>query len=384
MNRYILTGWIVLTIVLGGCEFQSYEEYGIDPYDGSLTFVEVTGKADWKNRYDHAAVAFDEKLWVLGGYNPGEVKGDTYYEDVWSSVDGSTWELVTANAPWLGRRGHKVVVFDSGDGEAMYLIGGYSVDGTTGYRQYNNDVWKSADGISWTRIVERTYPQLNSRDTLFPRMDFAAVTARHNDSSYIYVIGGRTQLENHSGTYANVYFNDVWRSADGISWERLDNEDFGERAGHAAAVDALTGTIYIQGGRPGILFETEDRASWPVDYWEYLWSSPDGIHWTPSYDSAVDKSYLYRNEHEMVFYKDELWVFPGSTTSTMHYHLAESYHYPTWCAGQGDLWRINSKGSDIRGRHSYGVAILDDKIWFLGGFTSNNGQDNDVWSAQLK
>lgn len=79
-------------------------------------------------------------MWVTGGYNPGQISGDTYYEDVWSSTDGKSWELVTNNAPWLGRRSHQLVNFDDGSGEAMYLIGGFSVNEETGYRQFNNDV----------------------------------------------------------------------------------------------------------------------------------------------------------------------------------------------------------------------------------------------------
>ncbi len=382
MKGKFLIPAIAILMVLGGCEFESYKDFGIKPYDGSLTFTQVTKKAAWKDRYGHAAAAFDGKLWILGGYNPGELKGDTYYEDVWSSSDGKEWELVTDKAPWNGRRGHSVVVHDDGNGEALYLIGGFTVDEETGYREYTNDVWRSRDGENWTQIKARTYPELESQDTLFPRMDHAAVVANHGGNEYIYIIGGRTQLEGHSGTYAQEYFNDVWRSQDGVSWERLNNNDFGRRAGHAAAVDPSTGTIYVQGGMHGIIFEAPENASHPSEDWMYLWSSPDGINWTASYDSIVDVSYTQRTEHEMVFFNNTLWVFPGSTISTMHYHFAEPYHYPTWRVDPGNLWSVDSKGSDLKGRHSYAIAVFDGKIWFFGGFTSFNGQNNDVWTAE--
>jgi len=374
---------ILSVFVMTGCEFQSYEKFGIDPYDGDLTFNQVTKKAAWENRFDHASLAYDGKLWIMGGYNPGEVTGDTYYEDVWSSEDGLTWELMTADAPWKGRRGHTAVAFDDGSGEAMYLLGGYSVDEETGYRQYCNDVWKSTDGINWTEIKERTYAELDSLDTWFPRMNHATVVANHGGQDYMYIIGGRTQLEDHNGTYAQEYFNDVWRSTDGVTWEKLDNENYGRRAGHAAAVDPATGTIYVQGGMHGIIFEAEGNAAHPMENWHWLWSSPDGVNWTATYDSVVDYHYLWRTEHEMVWYDNSLWVFPGSTTSTMHYHFAEWYHYPTWRVENGTTWMVDSEGSDLKGRHSYGAAVLNDKIWFMGGFTSFHGQNNDVWTAEL-
>ena len=378
-----MTSVIIPLIMFSSCEFQSYEDYGIQPYDGSLAFTRVTSNAGWNNRFDHASVAYKDKIWIFGGYNPGEIRGDTYYEDVWSSTDGENWQMVTGSAPWKGRRGHEVVVFDDGSGEAMFLIGGFSADDSTGYRQYCNDVWKSSDGENWTPILERTYPLLQSTDTLFPRMDFAAVVARHADQDYIYVIGGRTQLEDHDGTYANEYFNDVWRSANGIEWEKLENDDYGMRAGHAAAVDPETGMIYIQGGRSGIIFDTDDNASVPVEQYRHLWSSPDGINWSPHYDSAVNESYLQRMEHEMLFFDHALWVFPGATVSNMHYHFATDQYLPTWRVEADSIWTVDSEGSDLRGRHGYSAVMLRDRIWFTGGFTSNRGQENDVWTAEI-
>lgn len=93
-----------------------------------------------------------------------------------NSANGKTWELVQANVPWKGRRGHTVTVFDDGNGEAMFLIGGFSVNEATGYGQYNS-------------------------------------------------------------------------------------EDHGIRSGHAATADPATGTIYVQGGMHGILFESINNQS---------------------------------------------------------------------------------------------------------------------------
>ena len=374
---------ILFAVVLfTGCEFESYEEYGVTPYDGDFTFTELTRKADWKNRYDHAAVSFDGKLWVFGGYNPGQVTGDTYYEDVWSSEDGITWTQEVESAPWLGRRGHKVVVFNDGSGESLYLIGGFSVDEETGYRRYNNDVWRSPDGVNWTHIRGNTEQDLEDPVSWHNRSDHAAVVANHSGVDYIYIIGGRTQLEGKGGTYAQEYFNDVWRSTNGITWTRLVNNDYGRRASHAAAVDPSTGTIYLQGGNHGMIFEAPYNASQPLEDYYHLWSSADGVNWTSTYDSIVPPSYLNRKEHEMVFYQDQLFTFPGGTTSSMHYSTANSNHYPIW-AVDGPNWFVDSPGTAIRGRHSYGAVVHDGKVWILGGFTSNYGQNNDVWSATL-
>ena len=378
----------VLTVFLAGCEFISFEEYEIPPYDGDFTWTQVTDNAQWSNRMDFPAVAYKDKLWVFGGYFSGVTKGDPYHEDVWSSADGKTWEQVQDSAPWMGRRGHTVTVFDDGTGEAMFLIGGFSVNETTGYRQYNNDVWKSTDGASWVLIKERVYPHLDSLDTFndwFPRMNHTVVVATHGGTKYLYLIGGSTMLESGSARYATKYFNDVWRSADGISWENMHSEDFGIRAGHAATVDPATGTLYVQGGNHGIIFEGEYNQSHPIRNWTWLWSSPDGVHWVTENDTAeFNQLYLNRAEHQMAFYNNTLYTFPGCTNSSMHFHFALPDYVTIWKREEGNIWSIDSNGSETDARYSYGFVEYNHKIWILGGDTNKNGPSNDVWYAEIK
>ena len=142
----------IVAVFISSCEFESYKDYDFKEYDGSLEWTRLVKNADWPNRFGHTAVTYDNKIWVIGGYNPGVVKGDTYYEDVWSSADGENWDLVLEKAPWLGRKGHQVVVFNDGSGDAMFLVGGFTVNEESGFREYGNDVWKSTDGIEWIQL----------------------------------------------------------------------------------------------------------------------------------------------------------------------------------------------------------------------------------------
>jgi hypothetical protein len=372
-----------LILLLLSCERIPLKEYANPEYDGQLTWTEVTKRAEWPERYDHAALAYDQKLWIFGGYNPGQVKGDTYYEDIWSSVDGETWEMVSDTAPWLGRRGHRMVVFDDGSGEAMFLIGGYSVDEASGYRKYNNDIWKSSDGINWIEIKPSTEPELSDTTDWMPRMYHACLTVNHEGTDYIYIIGGMSQLTDHSARYACVYHNDVWRSSDAVNWEKLPSADYGVRSEHGAAVDLVTGRIYVQGGLHGIIVDTDDRSSHPLPDWHYLWYTDDGIEWHALRDSAsVDDKYLYRSAHKLVNYGGKIWSFPGKTTSTAHYHFVREEHFTIWTYEEDGLWEIDSKGATMDPRHSYATAIFDNRIWIFGGFTDTNAQSNDVWTAQ--
>lgn len=377
----LLAGIILL---LCSCELESYKDYDFPEYDGEFEWSRLAKNADWQNRFGHAAVVFDGRIWVIGGYNPGAIRGDTYYEDVWSSENGGSWVLVLEKAPWLGRRGHRVVVFDDGGGDAMFLAGGFTVNEENGYREYANDVWKSQDGVNWECIKPNTYPEYRSDEDWFPRFNHVLVTARHSGIDYMYIIGGASMLDDHSAQYAMKYFNDVWRSTDGISWEKLDNNDYGIRSEAAAAVDPNTGRIFMQGGVHGVIFEEGDSTTHPRDDWHWLWSSDDGENWVPENDTAMlDQGLLWRSDHKMIFYKDALWVLSGKTTSNVHYHLTNEDHYVIWKRQGEGLYAEDSYGVDIDPRHGYDAVVKDGKLFILGGFTSSYGQSNDVWTGMI-
>jgi hypothetical protein len=384
LKKTAITLIFALMLILTGCEFVSFDEYKIPTYDGAFTWTQVTKNAQWSNRQDFPAVAYQGKLWIFGGYYAGEMKGDTYHEDVWNSVDGKNWERVQDSAPWHGRRGHTVTVFDDGTGEAMYLTGGFEVNESNGYRQYTNDVWKSTDGKNWQQIKERTYPESDTAGDWFPRMNHTVVVAGQG-KKFMYLIGGSTMRESGNAVYSMMYFNDVWRSADGIHWENMHSEDYGIRAGHAATVDPETGRIYIQGGNHGVIFESRNGETQPLPNWQWLWSSDDGVHWTAEDDTAgLDQGYLNRAEHQMAFYRNTLYVFSGCTISPVHFHFSLPEYVTTWKREGETSWSVDSNGTDIDARYSYALVEFDHKIWILGGDTGKNGPSNDVWYAEIK
>lgn len=373
-------GCIILTVLLStGCEPMSYEEFSMPPYEGIFTWTRITKKAEWSNRMDHAGIAFDNKIWILGGYDSGKMKGDTYLEDIWSSTDGETWTLETENAPWKGRRGHSVNVFDDGSGDALFLIGGFEVDEATGYRQYTNDVWKSVDGVNWNRIKERTYPPADTTITDWtPRFNHVCLNVAHENVDYLYLIGGQSMLEDYSALYSMKYYNDIWRSQDGITWEKMECDDFGKRSELAAYFDPLSSKIYIHGGVHSVHIDNEDNYNHPVENYYCIWDSDDGENWN------VDTSLvIQRAGHDLFLYKGYSWMFPGKTTSYKKFHMAWSNLHYTYRKQENGEWILDSEGSAFNGRHSYARVIFNDKVYVMGGETGDMGLNNDVWCGEI-
>ena len=109
-------------------------------------WTQATARAPWPARAYHAAVAFDNKLWVFGGgnYLP-EYQG---FNDVWSSPDGATWTQVTDHAPWPPRIWFSADVYR----DRIWVLGGWSNAPSKNW----NDVWHTADGKHWEQLQTKT------------------------------------------------------------------------------------------------------------------------------------------------------------------------------------------------------------------------------------
>ncbi|MCW3108300.1 MAG: Kelch motif protein [Segetibacter sp.] len=162
--------------------------------NGDLTSWEKRPDAPWSARHSFGLTKLQNSIYVLGSdvYNPTS--------DVWSTRDGESWNLLTNNAPW----GNRVLFGTCSHNGALYILGGQASgvynDGAFG------DVWRSTDGINWDKIADgQTHLAKNISGSVI------------SYNGFIYVIGGGTY---GGGTSDEYYTNQIWRSNDGISWER--------------------------------------------------------------------------------------------------------------------------------------------------------------------
>nr|AIA17258.1 Bacterial Ig-like domain (group 2) [uncultured bacterium] len=104
----------------------------------------------FSDRILHGAVFFNNRYWVIGGAIPnlpgvqGQQTQHLPQSDVWSSSDGKTWKLETANAEFGPRWLHKTIVYH----DAIWVLGGSGASTGIGTRE----VWRSEDGVHWLQI----------------------------------------------------------------------------------------------------------------------------------------------------------------------------------------------------------------------------------------
>jgi len=178
----------------------------------------------WSIRSRASSVVFDNKVWIIGGYNQS-----SNYDDVWYSSDGVSWAKTSPVAPNPGIPGifeHCSAVLSG----KMWIVGGRdSISGNV-----NNEVWYSDDGVSWFQASDADWPGRNDHAIL-------AYAGR------LWLLGGAPSNPSGPGWYSA---NDVWSSYSArrmyqvdvsVSWRQANGRIIGEDngAGGGTALDGV-------------------------------------------------------------------------------------------------------------------------------------------------
>ena len=243
------------------------------------TFLDRTfnGRADWEGRHTAGYAVHQDKLWIVGGdCNQGH-----YQNDVWNSVDGRQWKLVNQRVPWAPRALHYTVAFH----DRIWVMGGQTMPAFAGAKEkFHRDVWNSKDGVRWQKLAPQA-PYWSARGMIGGSVVFRG---------RMWILGGGTY--DTPTTPQRKFFNDVWSSADGMSWKQhLKNAPWHPRQYHEVAVFddrmwVLEG-YHAQGG---------NRRD--------VWFSSDGVSW-----HEVPKTpWKPRHAASVFTYQDALWMVAGN------------------------------------------------------------------------
>ncbi len=352
--------------------------------DGEVDFTtfewtEINGDAPWAPRAGLHTVELGGRLYLMGGRTPIDpadlpfpIPGaSTFWADVWVSADeGASWErILESETPghWAPRAYFQTVV----KGDSMYVLGGQDFGMVS---TFFNDVWASQDGVQWT--------QLTSDAGWAGRAGLRAVTFEDE----IYIFGG-SQFDDDAiigpGGPTRIYFNDVWKSADGASWELVtDDAPWEPRAGAVVVVKA--GAMYLLGGERGFLCDPLPDCELP--YFNDVWRSTDGASWELVTDSA---GWTPRPGHQCAVVFDHIVCFGG-------FGLPEN-PMDVWVSPDGASWEQvsdapwNAQSPDDIKYDFEGIAV-GDAIFTFGGdretFDFDDPEnylrvDNDVWRYAL-
>jgi len=314
-------------------------------------WTNLTMNAPFAPRDGAGALSFDGKLWLIGGWNPRDKANFPRIcsNDVWCSLDGRDWQCVKENtfadetfdpcADWEGRHTAGYVVH----GGKMWIVGG-----DANQKHYQNDVWNSADGANWTRVAADV-PWRNR--CLHHTVAF---------NGRIWVMGGQHMSGFvNSPTQPTIVYDDIWHTPDGVNWEKLEaTEPKWSPRGMIGNSAILHGRMWLPGGGT---YDTPDRPT--RQYFNDVWSSDDGAHWTCH---AASTPWAPRQYHEIAAFDDKLWVLEGWDGKNNRNDVWYSEDGAQWQELEDTPWAI---------RHAASVFVHDDALWMVAG----NNMESDVW-----
>lgn len=235
--------------------------------------------AAWSGRSGHEIQVFNDELWVMGGY------GGTRKKDVWKSSDGVVWEKMP-DAAWRERTAFGSATYDG----KLWVFGGRSD------LQYENDVWFSEDGETWTEASEHA--------PWWPRRGLQSVVFKDS----IWMLGGWNGED---------ITNEVWSTQDGIEWTQAANAPWESRFAHAATVH--NGRIYIAGG---------DNNGYLND----VWSTDDGESWQIENEAAP---WPEQRHLSITSFLDRVWLVGlTSTSSSIPFFSSGTNRVEVWYTGR--------------------------------------------------
>lgn len=287
----------------------------------AFSMTQITPSNTWSGRRSFGAVAFDGKLWMLGGQASGRLSS------VYSSSNGTSWTNVTLYAPWGKRDKMETVVFN---GEIWVFAGEVDVSGSVFDRPA--DVWKSPDGLNWSLVTD-TAPWGS-------RTEHSVVV--HDGK--LWLLGGKSDYY--------TLKNDVWFSNDGVNWTLATaSAAWSERASQASVV--FDGKIWVLGG-------------WDGTAKSDVWYSADGVTWTQAGDLPRPVS-----AHAAAVYDNRIFVFGGYQNTFVVPYVYASEDGLSW----------STVPSSFTARDTHRAIVLNGAVWIFGGM-SGTDRLNDVWKYQ--
>ena len=123
--------------------------------DGT-NWTTLTTSAPWgPGRVEPFVVVHRNQLWLIGGTTNYGRPDEVLHNDVWSSLDGVTWQLVNAKSEWNPRRWSTATSYD----DKIFLVGGANFAYWPDDYGNTSEVWFTSDGTTWMELKsERQWP----------------------------------------------------------------------------------------------------------------------------------------------------------------------------------------------------------------------------------
>lgn len=236
-------------------------------------------------------------------------------------------------------------------------------DATVAYNSKPTFTWTEANdpvstGITYSFFLDTQNPPLKIVETDIEKTEFTPYENLLPEKTYYWQVEAKNRL--HHTTKSEDIFSFVVSPVNGI----IINENIGElwRSGHSLIV--FKNKLWMFGGRHG-------------RYWKKdVWNSDDGIHWNQVTESAA---FYPREDHTSFAYDDKIWMIGGLVLG--------GFFMDVWYTEDGIEWVRATDEAPFQRRVNHSSVIFNDKMWVIAGSEiskdlNNSYERNDVWHSE--
>lgn len=336
----------------GSCTAPNGNSYVFDSPTATAAFYTGVGGAQRDGAKLHYLAATG-KYWLLGGWSPAPVAAwgnKPTTNQVWSSTDLITWTLELAHdqapptsgagARWQRRHCFGSCVHTFGGVEYIYVLGSDDQeDPTIGEfpsADVMSDVWRSSDGVTWTRI--------RATSDWGPRFQ-----------PIVGVLDGR--MHYMGGSALGTTTAQHWSSEDGDTWTQHTDMPFTRMAVYEAP--SMCDKLFVIGGWEGLGNDAITTAK--NDVWAY-----NGTDWNQQTAAAAWTQGVWVGT---ACFDNRLWVL------TRYGNLADTW----WSEDAGVTWTQTAAPPWVASHaDAYCVTAADGLV-----LASGNLQEGNVYRVNV-
>jgi N-acetylneuraminic acid mutarotase len=285
------------------------------------------------------------KLYVIGGIDGNFASDPTLYNDVWTSLDGVSWDKTTANSFFTPRS--KFALSKNND---YFLLSGGQPGGVSNIPL--SDVWKSTDLIIWEKLTSTAvFGKIYNH-----QMEYLSIPDK------FVVFGGVVY------TTGDALVTDVFTSSDGASWTNVTAPVIGQPSyspRQSGESSVLGSNIYYIGGYDDVDISQAETLS-------DVYSSSTASSWS-KLNVIGGSPWGARFGHGIVAFKDKLWILGGKD--------GVGTNNEVWSSSDGLIWERVTDSAGWDPRYNFGLVVFFNQLWVIGGDDGTGTKFNDAWRS---
>ena len=317
----------------------------------SLTQVNVEGfDPDFYNRGKYNYGVFDDSFAIFNNKLYAGTDNPDNGPEVWVyNGDGSTnWTNISADSSRPG----KSIFYGTEATEFLAVLNGYlyagTVYGVSAALKENGQVWRTnnpVNGSSWTKVFD--YDDWLKRK----RGDTGDLLSAIEFNGYIYLAASAVKAGNRDA--------EIFRSSDGVNWEKVLNGDSpngfnDDNAEYAYPFEIFNGQLYV-----GVTNDNDGAE---------IWRTSDGTQWTQvNIDGMAADSYQRDRDviRQLIVYNAFLYALVKNYNG--------GYWIEVWRSQNGTDWAQvggNGLGDTANNKEGRGVEVYNDCLYVGTGATT--------------